>query len=738
MIVGTRGLTRRACPLAAITLLGMLLLVGAARAAQPLGAVTQLSGTAGCWTYTGTSGNGPGTCSVARGLADGGSVAVSPDGANVYALSFSNKFIPLEGGVTVFSRNQSTGALAELPGTAGCLTPDGSSAAGPGTCTEARGFKNPGDFHDLVFTSDGRWAYMGAYGSTGGALLIFQRDPTTGTLTQLAGSAGCITTNGSSQDGAGTCQSDPTLNAATGISISSDDRFLYVVDRGANPDRIHVFARNMTTGGLTGVQCIAESPGASGCTTIGRVLGFVDSVVLSPDGTHAYNGDSFTGLSIFDRDPTTGLLTQKAGSAGCITDDGLDDTGASTCAVSRVVHGIESIALSANGSTLYAAANLDHGFSVFHVNGDGTLTQLSGTGGCTTISGNDNTGASTCATGRAIDNTGDVTISPDGKTLYVSGTSSTAGGFGVFSLDPTTGIATQLAGLAGCVTADGTSNGTGTGGQCATGTALTAGDGLAVSPDGKSVYEANGDASTAGFAVFARENGPTCQATSVTASVGEPVTVPLSCSDADGDAVTRSIVVGPAHGTLSGINEAAGTVTYTPAAGFSGADSYTFVGSDGVTRSPPASVVITVVPAALSQLGVRPHKFSLAGRKVKGRCAAPTKTNNRGKRCRRAITLDVRYTLNATSVVTFTVERQVLGRKVQGRCIRPTTKNGHHLKCRRLVRVSGELTRSSSHGTNRFTFNGKIGGHTLGPAAYLLTATPAAGQPSTTRFTIVA
>ena len=206
------------------------------------------------------------------------------------------------------------------------------------------------------------------------AVMIFQRDPSTGALTQLAGAAGCISSDGSDQDGAGQCQIDPTLNRAVGISISSDDRFLYLTDYDS-PKRVHVLARNTTTGALSEIECISEAPAPAGCAT-GRVLGNSEFVALSPDGMHAYGGDYQHGLSVFDRDPATGLLTQKAGAAGCITDNGKDDTGASTCAVARVVNGSYPILVAPNGAALYDPAGLDHGFSVFHINGDGSLTQL--------------------------------------------------------------------------------------------------------------------------------------------------------------------------------------------------------------------------------------------------------------------------------------------------------------------------------------------------------------------------
>jgi hypothetical protein len=413
---------RRVGAFLVVQLVAFSLTVAVARAAQPLGALTQLSGTTGCFTFNGTSEDGAATCSQARGLAEGESATVSPDGKNVYVGSYANSGASLGAGFAVFSRTASTGALTQLPSVAGCLTSDGSSSAGAGTCTKIRGLINkPGDGHDLIFTSDGRWAYMAAANSAANtAVLIFQRNPSTGALTQLAGNAGCITTDGSSQDGAGTCQTDSTLNQATGITISSDDKFLYVTGTGnVSSHRIHVFSRNTTTGALTDVECVSEAPAPVGCGT-GRVLGNTQFVALSPDGMHAYAGEYARGLSVFDRNPTTGLLTQKAGNAGCITNTGLDDTGASTCAVGREARGTFPILVAPNGATLYNVDGSDGGFAVFHINANGTLTQLSGSSGCVTIDGKDNTGASTCATGRAVASPYGGAISPDGNTLYVS------------------------------------------------------------------------------------------------------------------------------------------------------------------------------------------------------------------------------------------------------------------------------------------------------------------------------
>jgi hypothetical protein len=65
----------------------------------------------------------------------------------------------------------------------------------------------------------------------------------------------------------------------------------------------------------------------------------------------------------------------------------------------------------------------------------------------------------------------------------------------------------------------------------------------------------------------------------------------LGAFDADGDALTYTIVTPPALGTLSGAGAAR---TYVPQANVSGADSFTFVVSDGQVQSAAATVDVTV------------------------------------------------------------------------------------------------------------------------------------------------
>ena len=67
----------------------------------------------------------------------------------------------------------------------------------------------------------------------------------------------------------------------------------------------------------------------------------------------------------------------------------------------------------------------------------------------------------------------------------------------------------------------------------------------------------------------------------------------LACTEFASQPLTYAIVGAPAHGTLSAAT-AAGQVTYTPAAGFQGNDSFTYDASSTNGTSNVASVAIVV------------------------------------------------------------------------------------------------------------------------------------------------
>jgi Ca2+-binding RTX toxin-like protein len=81
---------------------------------------------------------------------------------------------------------------------------------------------------------------------------------------------------------------------------------------------------------------------------------------------------------------------------------------------------------------------------------------------------------------------------------------------------------------------------------------------------------------------------------SATTQTGKAVTVNVLAndSDPDGDALTVSVVTGPANGTASvGTN---GTITYTPTAGFTGTNTIVYQVSDGHGGTARATLTVTV------------------------------------------------------------------------------------------------------------------------------------------------
>lgn len=69
----------------------------------------------------------------------------------------------------------------------------------------------------------------------------------------------------------------------------------------------------------------------------------------------------------------------------------------------------------------------------------------------------------------------------------------------------------------------------------------------------------------------------------------------LIATDADGDALTYTIIAAPTRGTLGPVSGS--SVMYTPNADFTGSDSFTFRANDGGLNSNIATVTITVGPA---------------------------------------------------------------------------------------------------------------------------------------------
>ncbi len=81
---------------------------------------------------------------------------------------------------------------------------------------------------------------------------------------------------------------------------------------------------------------------------------------------------------------------------------------------------------------------------------------------------------------------------------------------------------------------------------------------------------------------------------------GSAKSITLDAEEYNGSRLTYALVSQPAHGTVSGLPP---NVVYTPAAGYSGADSFAFKVNDGTTDSNVAAVSLTVAAASRQMKG---------------------------------------------------------------------------------------------------------------------------------------
>lgn len=93
--------------------------------------------------------------------------------------------------------------------------------------------------------------------------------------------------------------------------------------------------------------------------------------------------------------------------------------------------------------------------------------------------------------------------------------------------------------------------------------------------------------------VAAFNEPPVAASGSVITDEDTPAAITLSATDAESAPLTYTITSAPAHGTLSGTAPA---LTYTPAADYSGADSFTWTAHDGAKTSAPGMFSITINP----------------------------------------------------------------------------------------------------------------------------------------------
>jgi hypothetical protein len=496
-------------------------------------------------------------------------VGVSPDGRTAYSLAFgNNNAVPRPGSIHVFTRNPATGALTLKPGADGCLT----SAAVTG-CVTARGIARA---DEILFSADGRFVYvtsnedvLATPAGLSGGVAAFARNTTTGVLEQLPGMTGCI-----NEDGSEGCQPAPGIGGR-GAVMSADQKNLYVLGN----ESLAVLNRDAGTGALAPGGCFGVSSGGGACTDLtprpgGRQL------AISADGRHLYTPTAFgglpgsNGLRVFARNTTTGALTP----AGCITQGVIAGCGR----VTQIGAFPQNIVISPDSRHVY--------FS--HNTGIVTFARNATSGGLAFASCINDAGSGGCANSSNTASLTYMAVSPDGQDI-VAVPQGAPGGMTAFARNATNGALTRRPGPDGCLTPDGRGldNGTLIAGACRASST--------VGQFGHVRFFGNGTI-LAGWVAgdrivdIKRDFYPVCQSRAVTVRRNTAQAIPLTCTDRNGDPVARTIVQPPNAGTLGAINQAAGTVFYSPFQNFTGSDQIGFRATAAGLTGATAAIAITV------------------------------------------------------------------------------------------------------------------------------------------------
>ena len=453
------------------------------------------------------------------GLHRPASAAVSADGNSLYVVSAA------DASIARFDRDPATGALSYQ----GCITGStGNGPSGTGACAEIPSASRVGESSGLfgpvsvVVSADGNSVYTAS--ASDAAVARFDRDPATGALSYQ----GCITGSAAvGPSGSGACAEIPSatsfgansgLFGPVSLAVSADGSSVYAASAGDTA--VARFDRDSATGALSYQGCITGStavgPSGSGAcaeipsaTSLGANSGLYGpaSVAVSADGSSLYAAALFdAAVARFDRDPATGALSYQ----GCITgntDSGPSGTAACAEIPSATTYGVNSglfgpvsAAVSADGSSVYAASAGDTAVARFDrdpatgalsyqgcISGN-TSNGPSGTGACAEIPSATTFGANSGLFGHVS-----VALSADGHSLYSASMIDSA--VARFDRDPATGALSYQ----GCITGSTTNGPAGTG-ACAeipSSTTYGANSGLfghvsmALSADGNSLYLAS-------------------------------------------------------------------------------------------------------------------------------------------------------------------------------------------------------------------------------------------------------
>lgn len=472
----------------------------------------QLSGSDGCVRALGAlafdfGGDPLAGCDTASGLGNPQALLVAPDQRQLLVAAGggdegSNALVTL-------SRASSTGALSF----ASCASNDGGDGrlGSDGVCSDVDGISSP---DALAVTPDGRWVY--ATSRTSSSLTWFERDPTSGALTQR----GCLKSYALLGE---RCTTAPLLGGADGVVVSPDGRWVFVA--AARSGAVSAYQRDPANGQVIRVSCVSDTGSDGLCENAAGLRGVAD-LTMTPDGRKL--------LAVA---PKVGAVDEfDVGDDGALKEHacfGDPVAGGGQCTEVPSLGGAASAVLSADGLDLYIGATGDAALTSFRRQSDGSFAVT----GCSVFqppqrgdttdesdyyygddeSSPEDNGTTSCTPVRALD-PAQLALAADGRALFAAGDDY----LDAFRRDPTTG---QLQWVA-CAEQDPTYR------SCVSARGLPGASAIATSGDGRNLYVASNASHS--VAVFGAAVAVATRATvrrdgRVRFSISCPVARPLPC-----------------------------------------------------------------------------------------------------------------------------------------------------------------------------------------------------------------
>jgi 6-phosphogluconolactonase (cycloisomerase 2 family) len=281
-------------------------------------------------------------------------IAVSPDGRNVYVAAQNANAI------ATLARDPVTGVLSQPATVTNCID-DVIEFPPPGCSAHGIGIQGP---RSVTVAPDGKTVYSTAV--VGDSVAAFARNTANGSLTQLSGAGACV--EGRAAPGTTRCSTVGIgLDGAFSVTVSPDSRSVYVAS--INGNSVAAFNRNTTTGQLTqlagAAACIQGEAGVPECPVRGQGLVGASVPLVSGDGKSAYVSAFYgSALAAFSRNTTTGQLTQLAPGDNC--DEDRQAPSYTACPVSMLgLYGARSVTLSPDGKNAYVPASVGSSISSF-------------------------------------------------------------------------------------------------------------------------------------------------------------------------------------------------------------------------------------------------------------------------------------------------------------------------------------------------------------------------------------